>query len=748
MNPLKTLIQCTLISLLIPASPVGLAAQGVIEEVVVVAQRREQSLQDAPLALTAVTGENLQDNGVVDLTRLEQLTPGLQFGQSGNDARPAIRGARTESVAVQQDPVIGFFQDGVYRSRTSQALAAFVDVERVEVLRGPQGTLFGRNTFGGAINVLSRQPEQEQDFGMIVTLGDYDRRRLEGFFNTPLTETVALRVAGSLDQHDPYVENSFDSDKGLRDREENYLRGTVRWEPNDRLDLSVRASYWTQGGRGNSDFGYFLLGTPLETDSAEAVIRSPIDRTNPRVGGGFGAADANPYRIQRDFRAELDTTQETLDLDLNLDLGFASARVLAAYADFESTRTADSDLSTAASAFSGQLDRAETRSLEVLFTSQHEGPLEWVAGAYYLDDETQGIFFFDRLFATDSVTNLPDPTQPAPNSDFNSRADVDTESLAFFGQGTFSLTERLRLTGGVRWTEDEKDFTRFVNFSYVEPLRFDSAPSTQEAESFDRVTGRLGIDFDLGDNHLLYGVVSDGFQSGGFNNTPSPLTGSAAFEPQEVLAYEVGLKSSLAGNSVRLNLALYQNAFDDLLAQEFVDTGTTVVTVSTNAGEATVRGLEAELTWLPTARTTLTAIATLTDSEFGTYLVSEPVSGEVIDLDGDALPLTPDYTLGVNATHEFLLPNGGTLTPGLNLYLSDSYKTNDIGYGFAEQDAYATVDLRVVYHAPDRAWFLEVFGRNLTDEEVLNRTVRFGQNAIVQNFNDPGVYGVRFGVGM
>ncbi len=736
--------QALLLPTAILAASAAVSADILLEEIVVTAQKREQNLQDVPLSITALSGAALQRAGVTDIASIETLTPGLQFGQSGNDARPSIRGARTENVSVQQDPVIGFFVDGIYRSRTSQALAAFVDVDRVEVLRGPQGTLFGRNTFGGAINVISNQPIDEQAYGFDVTLGDYDRRRVEGFFNAVLADGLYARISTSVDEHEPYVENSLDSDNGFRDKDENYLRVQLLWEPRDDFDATLRASRWTQGGNGASEFGYFLAGTPVDTGSAAAVINSTLSPVNPRTGGGNGPAGSDPFRVNYDADASLDTEQETLDLELNWDLQAFSTKLLLGYADFETERFTDSDLSPNPSAVAGQIDSARTLTAELQLTSGEDGPLQWTTGLYYLDDDTRGIFIFDRLFDTDPATNLPILTQPAPDSDFISDASVETTSVAVYGQATYAFTEALSVTAGVRWSEDEKDFSRRTGFSFSEPLDFSGRPVFEDEDSFDEVTWRLGLEYALSDASLVYASAATGFQSGGFNNSADAVTGGASFEEQTVTAFEVGSKNRLLDGRLTVNVAAFLNEFDDLLAQEFIDTGTTVLAIATNAGEATVMGLEAEVDWIPTDNLLLNIRATFNDSEFGEFVLNEPVSGEAIDLDGERVPLTPDFTLGLNGQYDFELTQG-VLTPAISVYYSSDYSTNDIDYRFAEQDSYSKVDLRLTYTSANRGWYVELFGRNVGDEEILNRTVRFGQNAIAQNYNDPATYGIRFG---
>lgn len=717
--------------------------------IVVTAQKRVENIQDVPISLTAVTGDRLIAAGITDLASLDRLVPGLQFGQSGNDARPAIRGARTENISNQQDPIISFFVDGVYRSRTAQALAAFTDVSRVEVLRGPQGTLYGRNSFGGAINVISNAPTQELSAGATLTAGNYKAVRAEGFVNVPLTDTLSARVSGSYDTRDGYVRNTFDRNNDILDKNETYVRAQLRWEPSSDFDATVRASIWRQGGNGGSDFGYFNAGTPIDPNGGaftyDDVINASLAKINLRVGSGNTPSDAGPFSIERDADFVLDTDQRTIDLEANYDFGPVAAKLLVGYTDFRTYRSADADLSILPSGFEYQDDSAETFSQEFQLNSTGDGPLSWTVGAFHMTDDTTGIFAFDRISNTDPLTNRPIPSSPAPTADFNSIAVVNTDSLAFFGQSTYSITEALRVTGGVRWTRDSKDFSRQTNGTYTQPLVFTGVPFKDSA-TFEKVTWRAVVEGDLTKDNLLYASVSTGFQAGGFNNSADAVTGGASFDEQTITAYEIGSKNSFLNGTVTANLSLYWNEFRGLLANAFVDAGNgTILTISTNAGSARARGAELELNWRASDAFNLNAGLTYNDATFGNYTLQEPVSGAQRNLDGGRIPFTPDFTARVGGEYRFDLEGGARVVPGFNVYYSSSFATNDIDYRFAEQSAYARLDLTLAYRAPDNRWFVQAFGNNVTDKAVLTRTVRFGQNAIAQAFAPPATYGVRLG---
>ena len=233
-----------------------------LDEIVVTAQRRAENKQEVPVSVTAVTAEQLADRNITDITQMEGMSPGFTFGRSGSDARPAMRGVRTENVAINGDTTIGYFIDGIYKSRAQQALASFVDVERVEIQRGPQGTLYGRNTFGGNISVLTNAPVFKKFQGSAsAQFGEFNKTRFEGMVNLPVHDMFAVRVAAAYDKSDGYVQNDFNSAADLFDQDLKYGRLALKFQPNSAFEATFRTDSTEQGGNGGSAFGYKQAGT-------------------------------------------------------------------------------------------------------------------------------------------------------------------------------------------------------------------------------------------------------------------------------------------------------------------------------------------------------------------------------------------------------------------------------------------------------------------------------------------------------
>jgi iron complex outermembrane recepter protein len=256
------------------AAPAAATDDRAIETVVVTAQRREENLQSVPLSVSAFSASQIKARGLTDASRLESSVPGFTFGRSGVDARPAIRGVRTENVGVNGDTTIGFFIDGVYQSRAAQATLGFVDLERVEVLRGPQGTLYGRNTFGGNISIATAQPKLDTFAGgMDVTIGENNKVRVEPFINLPISETAAVRISAAFEKADGWVKNINPLGNDLFDEDTSYVRGALLLRPSENLTATLKVDWARRGGAGGSAFGYKIGGTFYDTVNNHSIQR-------------------------------------------------------------------------------------------------------------------------------------------------------------------------------------------------------------------------------------------------------------------------------------------------------------------------------------------------------------------------------------------------------------------------------------------------------------------------------------------
>jgi len=283
-----------------------------MEEVLVTAEKRSESVQDVSASITALSPEMMARSGIDDVTRLEHVVPGMRMGMSGNEARIAIRGTRSNNVGTEGEQTVGIFQDGVYVATSTQALGSYVDLERIEVLRGPQGTLYGRNTFGGAINVISKAPDFDATSGSVMTLiGDKNRRKMQGVLNLPLSDTFAVRLVGMTDEHDGYITNSFaaGTDDDLDNQDTTYIRMTAAWQPTDEFQATLRYSESSKDTNSTAIWGYQQVGGYVDGDSPG----------RPRLSKGrrnAGCMDHGNVSRNESSAAVFDDESITLELSL------------------------------------------------------------------------------------------------------------------------------------------------------------------------------------------------------------------------------------------------------------------------------------------------------------------------------------------------------------------------------------------------------------------------------------------------
>jgi iron complex outermembrane receptor protein len=426
-----------------------------VEDIVVTAQRRAENLQDVPLAVTALSSETLQNNDIRDLSRVEVLTPGFTFGKSGSDARPAIRGVRTENVGVSGDPSIGYFTDNVYRSRASQANEPFVDVARVEIQRGPQGTLYGRNTFGGNIAISTNDPTEDFDAGSSLTLGSFNRIAVDGFVNVPLGDAVQLRIAALRETMDGYVEGVTD-DLDIFDRDTSYARVGVRIAPTPQLEAVLRYSHWTEQGTGGAAFGYRVGGIfvnpttgNFDINGQPYLLRYDIPRTGRPLVEGI-PINPDPLFYGGDTKLVQDLEQNAWSANVSYDFGPVVFRSITGFTEFEVFRNADNDFSLRLGAVDGQEDKLESFSQELQLASNGDGPIDWIVGYFYFNEDVTASFF----------SSCPTAARDTAGCAFAAGL-PETTSNAVFGQASWwAIPDRLRITGGVRYTEDEKVIRR------------------------------------------------------------------------------------------------------------------------------------------------------------------------------------------------------------------------------------------------------------------------------------------------
>ncbi|MEO0997294.1 MAG: TonB-dependent receptor [Pseudomonadota bacterium] len=743
---------------LVAAPPVVAQA---LEEIVVTATRRAESLQEVPIAVTAVTAEDLEAYNITDSGRLALVTPGLIWSNSdGARAWPTLRGVVTSNGEANGEPAIGFFVDGIYKSRTAQANAPLLDVERVEVLRGPQGTLFGRNSTGGSINVISKLPDFD-DFGFVgdITLGDFSNVMVDGVLNLPLSEAWALRVAARRHTRDGFVEN-LGPGPDLSDQDMTYGRLSLAYDGGP-LQANFRAAYRRVDRTGGGAFTNKVIGQSFDPSiPGRSVFGQPFF-VNPRLNDGIPdvdimgtptdigvATDPDPFVARTDF--PVSETLDSLDtsLEITYEFGAVEFRSLTGYADYSHQPFSDndySDLTAVLNRVDSLTAEAETLQQEFQLLSNGDGNWNWVVGVFFMQDEVFETFSIQQF----DTSNVPAAVFPSPAGGttsfvFDRRTNTDIDSQALYGQASYRFTDQFQATVGGRWSRDDKDY-RLREFGFLGVLGFN--PDLDLSEEFDDFTWRVGAEYFMSDTTMFYGSVSTGFRSGGFNrflDDPATPGNETIFDSEEITAFEIGTKNRLLDGNMRLNLAAFVQEIDDQQVGTVLSVAGTGQSGFFNAGKTEITGLEAEMQWQINEPWYLFGTATLLNAEFDEFM-APGFAGDVglIDLAGNDVPRAPAFRATLSSAYDFSLAGGATLTPSVTGQFSSSYHLTQFNTAIDEQDSYAKFDARLVYRSADERWRLEAYVENLTEEEIQSYGVYGGSNAYFVNYEAPRMYGLR-----
>jgi len=665
----------------------------------------------------------------------------MTWGQSGNEVRIAMRGTRQNNVGTIAEQAVGIFEDGVYVATSTQAFGSYLDVNRIEVLRGPQGTLYGRNTFGGTINVVTNVPEFDQNSGTVSALyGDYDRVRIEGVANLPVSDTFAFRFAAMSDTHDGYVINANDPGTGddLYDEDIQFIRATARWAPTEAFDASLRISYADRSTNGSAIWGYQQIG------GYEGGVYSPGHQYLP--ADATAASDQGPWNVSRNLRSNADTSSTSTTLTLNWDLESVSVRFIGNLTSFDGQQNYDGDYSDGGdplnNGFTGWESDQDTWSTEFQLLSNNDGALEWMLGIYVFDQT-----------ANWNWNEMVDGEYVVPHWD--QQGDYLSDSVGYFGNASYAISDTVRLIAGLRYSEDSKTQKDALDWSVFPPVQ---DPGTGIEGEWDKTLWKAGIEVDINDNMLGYFTASTGYRAGGINIADPNIP--QQFDSEEVTAYEVGLKSTLAEGTVVLNLAAYYNEYRDMQAQSFVIIGGNAFEYTENGGAVDASGLEAELRWMPAENWNIGATLALMDAEFGEYDIGKvPGLGDLggrqdlndpnapaLSLKGYTPALSPDVTFGLQVAYDFQLAGGSVLTPFLQTNYSSKYSGFDINVPGGYQDSYTRTDLRLMWSSGSGRTELEAFVLNVEDEAVLTRLVIFNPTptlaSMQAHWSNPRTWGI------
>jgi len=737
------------------SSDTDAAAQAVLEEVVVTAERREANLQDVALAVSAFSETDLEDYQVQDLGDLQSLVPNLSIHVGdANNAVAYIRGVgQVDSVAFFE-PGVGIYLDDVYLGRAQGAFLSVLDVERIEVLRGPQGTLYGRNTVGGAIKYVSAAPTDEFSADVTATFGNYNRVDVSAAMSGPLLgDALTGRLTVAKLQRDGYSDNLFDGqDDG--DLDTLYARGVLRFDASDSVSIQLAMDY-TKNDPDRSR-------TPSKVTPINLVV---VDPFTFGVSALSFPADEDPFTVNADFNTVEETETQGVDLniawEINDKLNFRS---ITSYRELDYGTELDLD-ATPINAFGIFYFNDQDQTTQEFQLTFEDERLRAVGGLYYFNEE--GTTFDGGVFSNLLIALSGDSV-------------FSTDSYAAFGQVDFDFTPKLTGIFGLRYTDEEKKYQRraedfdltalagimfdpvtgaidYANPELLNPGSADLAldggigvpreGANPPPASFDNLSFKAGVQYLLNDDAQAYATVSQGFKSGGFNGRVA----DAQLEPYDeetLTSYEIGLKSQWMNNRVQTNVALFYTDYEDLQVSSFEATpdGASFLPVFTNAGAATIAGAELELTALLTDRLTLTANVGYLDAGYDEFLGQpDPDTGEVIDISDEREMINaPDWDTFLGLAYTIPVNSGGQFTLlGSWSYRGKTYLEINSSENLA-QDAYSLFDASVVWDSPSNHWRVIAGVKNIGDEEY--RTHAFDLSAFpgveLGYYNPPRTYNV------
>lgn len=712
-------------------------------EIVVTARKREENLDRVPIAVTAFSDVALEARSMRNLTDVGDFTPNLDFSVSGgaggspSEATVYLRGVGQIEPGIFADPGVGIYVDGVYIARSQGAVFDLLDLDRVEVLRGPQGTLFGKNTTGGAIQLITRAPSVELEGRVGATVGNLDRRdanfRLSGSLSERLTGSLSVLSTG----RDGFA-TSLETGQVLNDDDRDTARIALRYQPNDRVivDLSLDGTRERETALDQSLLA--ILGAPL-LDFYQDVLAAD---GQPIITDEFITGDLRLSHSSFPSRNDGDIFSSTLRVSLQGD-GF-DVLSISNYRDVRYEGSSDFD-GTPIGFFARSYDQQQHQlSQEIQLSGAGFGDrLEWLVGGLYFEEnpvDDSMTFNLEGLFA--SLERAPGPIFAAPGAPssacnpmplpgafcfggagnplnglfffgdgIHDVLDIETTSWALFGEGTWAIGDRLSLTGGLRYTQEDKN----VEF-FTEPQN--SPPRTLlEQEDWESWSPRVNLSYRANDETLLYLGVSKGFKSGGFNASRSLLRAELApFDQETVWATEAGLKTRL-GTKLRLNVAAFTYDYEDIQFASFLVVDGELFLVIQNAAQGRIDGAELELEVHPISGLTLSATLAYLDTEY-TDLSADGGA----PLDG-TIPKSPEWSHTLSAQYAFELQSKGSVIVRGDWSYRDDYFNDVANSPFVAQEGFGLLNARLVYATPSDRWEVALSGTNLADEEYLEHGV-------------------------
>ncbi len=727
---------------------------GVLEEIIVTAQKREESLAELGIAVDVVSGERLQEAGAVSLIDVGRFSPGLNvqtpFGEFGYPLI-ALRGVNTDGFIETLPQSTGVYADGVYVSQPPMQAFRLLDLERMEVLKGPQGTIYGRNTIAGAINLVSRRPTFEPEGYATLGIGRYSKASFEGAYGGPLSDTTAARMAVKyLRQTDSPLSNTHPDQDDGGELDQLMARGSLLFRPGDDIELLVRF----HAGRDNSDvwpFATIPAGQDTDGDGipdqlcpeyvrgdVAAAASNCLARDPFGSGNTWNDTDGDPYTINQNALGNHDYQSRGISAELNRDFATMTLTSVTGWDDFKRRDTLDEDAGPTGALDNMRRSEVSQFSQELRLASNASEGMQWLVGMYFSSDELEGDPSFNSGGRQDYST-------------------LETDTLGLFGQIEYPLAEDLALTVGGRWSDVQRDFDyRTTGIFASAELQAGASNSFSDSD----YSARVALDWSLDEDTLVYASIARGFNAGTFNS--QFLASVENLEPtksESLTAFEVGLKSTFADGRASLEAAIYRYDATDpqVVAVEPLSRISTNFLI--NADDAKMQGGELQLRVLATDWLELSFGAAYIDSEYGTLVTSVAGTGTgspfpdnaqvfgstLADLSGNRIPNTPEWSINSSATVEWPVYDGWRFVGQLDFLWEDDIPRDLRASRALYTESHIDVDLRLALRSADDTWDAAFWVRNLTDEQYLTEAYEvlgFGFYIAAGNYSYPRTFGL------
>ncbi len=699
------------------------SAEAVLEEIVVTATKRTQSVQDVPLSIEAVQGETLEAYDINNLNDLAGQIPNFSTGFGIATEAVVIRGLGSgQERSFEQ--AVGMFIDGLYMPRSRQYQSPFFDVERIEVMRGPQSVIHGLNATAGAVSTITRTTSPGDEFSADFSIDhefEYGGQSATAVVGGSPSDTVGLRLAVKYTDRDGYFENSTTgNDEG--DREDLLIRGSAVIQASDDLLLKAKvevSDFETDGHIGE----IYGLAAPL--------LEAGDGRLNWRRSSEGSLI--NPLGIFKENSPHQTGESTNVTLGAEYAMGENTLSVLLGYSDYEYDLITDLDTSASPLLDAAIEEEYEQTSIEVRLASPGDRDFDYLLGFYYHDSENE-----------QAQPNIFGPAALGPGTALEATGlfELESELWSVFAQGIWNLSDTTRLVAGVRYSDEEKEVTRGSRCNLgILPSTVIPAPAPlaaalcpngaldgfEDDRSSDNFMPEVALQWDLNDDVMLYGKASLSAKAGGFASATNAQPADLEYDDEDALGLELGLKARLADGAAELNVTVFRTEFDDLQVNSFifVDVGGIQTTrpVIRNAAEAVAQGIEVDGRWALTEWLTVGGSAAVLDTEFDSFdaapcnLVNATPSG-VCDLGGENLPFAADWSGSLFADVDAAISDTLRFQAGVTLSHSDEYFTDGTLDPNAVQDSWTRVNARIGIASADDQWSIALVGKNLTEEEV------------------------------